>query len=135
MSIDNSLSAHIASAQAKARQALLQHAGRGQKLAIYALLLQLALLPGTVGLPLPRDVMLYGYCLAFVLAVFAIFLMARGLRFHSLKTFISVIAQFIPLFNLLVLLYLVIQAGLALRQAGFVVGILGVKGMASKPQA
>jgi hypothetical protein len=57
----------------------------------------------------------------------AISWLARGMRFNRAKTLVSVIGQFIPLLNLLCLIYLTLQAIPLLRQAGYQIGLLGVK--------
>ena len=133
MSLEDSALVSAANARAQHQLAMLQYVGSGQKLAIYSILLQLVLLLARAGLPVPQNVVLYLYCFAFVLAIFAIFLMARGLRFNSLTTFVSVLAQFIPVFNVLILFYLIIKSARVLRLAGYQVGLLGVKSTPAKP--
>ncbi|WP_026472258.1 hypothetical protein [Alkanindiges illinoisensis] len=129
-SITNPAARSLSKAREEAQQAQLQFAGRGRKLAMYAIGLQLALLLSrglTQTTGLLQDVVLYLYCLAFMLSIFGIFLMARGLRFNSITTFVSVIAQFVPVINTLILLYLTMKATRALQQAGYQVSWLGVK--------
>lgn len=130
-SIANPAARSLSNAREEAQQAQLQFAGRGRKLAIYAIGLQLLLLllkaslGKTVGIS--HDIVLYLHCLAFMLAIFGIFLMARGLRFNRITTFVSVIAQFVPVISTLILLYLSMKAARALRQAGYQVWLLGVR--------
>lgn len=128
MTIENDALTSMADAQQQIR---LQHTGCGQKLAIYAIFLELIVLLGRTGLTNATDwaysIALYLYCLVFVLAIFGIFFMARGLRLSSITIFIAVIFQFVPMINLLILLYLTVRATQVLRRAGYRVGLLGVK--------
>lgn len=102
--------------------------GLGQTLAIYAAMLHSGLLiSGWIGLHLPFNALLYLYSFGFVLSIMAISWLARGMRFNRAKTLVSVIGQFIPLLNLLCLIYLSLQAIPLLRQAGYQIGLLGVK--------
>lgn len=102
--------------------------GMGQTLAIYAVLLHSGLLiGGWIGLHLPLNLRLYLYSFGFVLSIMAISWLARGMHFNRSKIFVSVICQFIPLLNLLCLIYLSLPAITLLRQAGYQVGLLGVK--------
>ncbi|RYZ79820.1 MAG: hypothetical protein EOO68_38275 [Moraxellaceae bacterium] len=114
-------------------QTRLRAVGIGQTLAIYALMLHsILLLSNWIGIAstsqnVVHNARLYLYSFGFVLSIMAISLLARGMRFHRLKTFVSVVCQFIPLLNILWLIYLSLQAMPLLRQAGYQMGLLGLK--------
>jgi len=100
---------------------------RGQKLLIYAILINIAALAlrGMLG---PAPIALLGLA-TLVLSIMGIFGMASALQFSTAAKVLLAIVMLIPFVNLIVMLVLNAKATKALRVGGYVVGLLG----ASKP--
>jgi hypothetical protein len=106
----------------------LENVRTGQKLMIYALLLNLAVIPLSVLLGNNAGLLSsLVWLVAVVLAIMGLVRVARGLAFGILATIVFCILLFIPLINLLVLVILNAKATALLRQAGYKVGLWGAE--------
>ena len=121
------------------RLADLQRCASGQKLVIYAILVYLgAYAVRLVPLAMPGGnpdvgVLLLGVTLlaglgAAVLAIVGLLRVATAFGYSTPMKVIFCLLMFVPLASLLVLLHLNGQATAALREAGYTVGFLGVRG-------
>ena len=124
----------------------LQRCATGQKLIIYAILadvvtyfVRIALLPVSSG-SMPYVVwVVVGVVLdlvalaAFVVYIVGVLRIAKAFAYAKWIQVMWCVFLLMPLSNLLVLLYVNSQATVALRNAGYEVGFLGVRGPLSRP--
>lgn len=94
----------------------------GQKLVIYAILVNLA----TIGLQMVfGPLAALGGLLALVMAIIGIVRLGSGMAMSVASRIILVVLMFVPLVNLISLLVLNSRATTQLRNAGYKVGLLG----------
>jgi hypothetical protein len=107
--------------------ASLSELARGQKLLIYAILINIAaiVLRNAVG---ALGAVVLGL-MTLVLAITGIFGIAAALRFSTLAKWLLALSMLIPFVNLIVMLLLNVRATKVLKSGGYKVGLLG----ASKP--
>lgn len=102
---------------------------RGQKLVIWAILLNIlvpivAIALGGVGRTTAILVQIGGL-VAVAFAIYGLYCLGKGMRASILVGIVTVLCMFVPLLNLLVLLLINGSATRRLRAAGYKVGLLG----------
>ncbi|HEX5276151.1 MAG TPA: hypothetical protein VFW42_00610 [Fluviicoccus sp.] len=104
--------------------ALLEQVAAGQKLVIYSILANF--LGAALRAPFPALYWLLAVA-ALVMAIWGLVKLGRGMEASMLGKVFAFICLFIPLVNLLVLISINFRASRLLREAGYEVGLLGVK--------
>lgn len=97
----------------------------GQKLLIYAILLQIAAL--ILGVVAMSEIADWIYLLAAVMSVIGIIRVGAGFGYSIVRVVVVVILMFVPLVNLITLFIVNGRASAELRAAGFTVGIMGAR--------
>ena len=105
-------------------QAPTEELAKGQKLVIYAILLYFALV--LLQNVIPFAALFLVVCL--VMSIIGVFKMCNGLEYGVGLNVLFVVLMFIPLVNIISLLVLNSKATKRLKDAGYEVGFLGVKG-------
>ena len=105
-------------------EASMENLASGQRMIIYAILLNLvsAVLRVTLG-----DIWFLGGLLAAVLAIIGLVRVAEGLHYSTPVKILLIVLVFLPLVNLVMLVIVNARATEALRKHGYQVGLLGAR--------
>lgn len=102
-------------------------AARGQKIAIYCILINFGLRGLEQSKPLPEMVLLILSIIVGIYALIGVVKICSGLQKSQNTKIAMMVASFIPLVNVVTLVYLSVKATKLLRSAGWQVGLLGAR--------
>lgn len=101
------------------------NAGRGQRLVIISIVLNF--LSGALVKTDYFDLAIFLGLWAAVMAIMGVLQLGKALNFAVYKRVLFLVALFLPLINIVVLIYLSVRATTILRDAGYEVGLFGMR--------
>ena len=104
----------------------IQRVASGQKLIIYAILLNLVTIAIAFVLPVPIIAILLNLA-SLVMSIIGIVRLGRGLGMAVVSRVLLVLLMFVPLINVITLLVINSRATRRLRDAGYTVGLMGAR--------